>query len=324
MKIKQVSVAGSGILGSQIAFQAAYKGFDVTIYDINDQALEQGKLRIQHLASLYQEEILIAKTNYSEKALNINYNKNLLPKLDDIFLSKVAQSLELVDELPRNIHFTSDMAAAVQKADLVIEAVPERIDIKEDFYQKLSQVAPEHTIFATNSSTLLPSQFAEVSGRPEKFIALHFANNIWQNNMVEIMGHATTSPDTHQAVLTFAQQIGMIPLQLQVEQPGYILNSILVPFLESALTLYYKKVADCQTIDRTWKIGTGAPYGPLEILDIIGIETAYNILKNYADTTTDPDCLHACLAKMLKEEFIDKGYYGKAAGHGFYDYSKKD
>ncbi|SUO88684.1 3-hydroxyacyl-CoA dehydrogenase [Streptococcus uberis] len=321
MTIKQVTVAGSGVLGSQIAFQAAYKGFDVTIYDINDQALENGKLRIQHLASLYRDEINLAKKNYSEKVLTINYNKNLLPKLDDIFLSKVAHSLFLVDELPKAIHFTSDLADAVSQADLIIEAIPERIDIKQAFYEKLGKIVPSQTIFATNSSTLLPSQFAEISGRPDKFIALHFANNIWQNNMVEIMGHEKTSPDTHQDVLTFAQQIGMVPLELHQEQPGYILNSILVPFLESALTLYYNKIADTETIDKTWKIGTGAPYGPLEILDIIGIETAYNILKNYADTSLDPTCLHARLANMLKEEFIDKGYLGRASGRGFHTYS---
>ncbi|MBA2795852.1 3-hydroxyacyl-CoA dehydrogenase [Streptococcus porcinus] len=320
MTIKRVTVAGSGVLGSQIAFQTAYKGLEVTIYDIDEQAIERGKAKIKHLASLYKDEILVAKNNYSEKVENLSYNKNLLPKLNDVFLEKVNQSLELVEKLPRKIHFSTDLAKAVEEADLVIEAVPEQVKIKKEFYQKLSHLAPKKTIFATNSSTLLPSEFAQATGRPEQFIALHFANNIWQNNIVEIMGHEHTSSETHQTALAFAQQIGMVPLELKQEQPGYVLNSILVPFLESALTLYYKKVADSKTIDQAWKLGTGAPYGPLEILDIIGIETAYNILKNYADTTENPDSLHAHLAKMLKEEFIDKGYLGKVAGHGFYPY----
>ncbi|MCC9723110.1 3-hydroxyacyl-CoA dehydrogenase, partial [Streptococcus agalactiae] len=185
---------------------------------------------------------------------------------------------------------------------------------------QLAKVAPSKTIFATNSSTLVPSQFADITGRPDKFLAMHFANNIWQNNIVEIMGHKGTDDEVIKEALAFSKDIGMVPLHIHKEQPGYILNSILVPFLESALALYYDKVSDSETIDKTWKLGTGAPMGPLEILDIIGIDTAYNIMKNYSDTNSDPNSLHAHLAKMLKEEFIDKGRTGKAAGHGFYDY----
>lgn len=143
MTIKRVTVAGSGVLGSQIAFQTAYKGFEVTIYDIDEQAIERGKAKIKHLASLYKDEILVAKNNYSEKVENLSYNKNLLPKLDDVFLEKVNQSLELVEELPREIHFSTDLAKAVEEADLVIEAVPEQAKVKKDFYQKLSHLAPK-------------------------------------------------------------------------------------------------------------------------------------------------------------------------------------
>lgn len=288
MTIKNLTVAGSGVLGSQIAFQAAYKGMSVTIYDINDEALNKGKERIKKLAKVYQSEIETAKEAYSDKAKSIKYNKNL-------------------DQ-------------AVSDADLVIEAVPETVSIKEDFYKQLAKVAPSKTIFATNSSTLVPSQFADITGRPDKFLAMHFANNIWQNNIVEIMGHKGTDDEVVKEALAFSKDIGMVPLHIHKEQPGYILNSILVPFLESALALYYNKVSDSETIDKTWKLGTGAPMGPLEILDIIGIDTAYNIMKNYSDTNSDPNSLHAHLAKMLKEEFIDKGRTGKAAGHGFYDY----
>ncbi len=292
----------------------------VTIYDINDKAIKEGKKRIKHLAKVYQDEIEAAKKSYGLKAQAISYNSNLLPDLDDMFLSKVSESLKLVASLPEAITFSKDLKEAVADADLLIEAVPEKISIKEDFYKQLAQVAPDKTIFATNSSTLLPSQFAELTGRPQMFIALHFANNIWQNNIVEVMGHEKTAEKTFDQVISFSQDIGMVPLKLQKEQAGYILNSILVPFLENALALYYMKVSDSKTIDKTWKLGTGAPLGPLEILDIIGIETAYNIMKNYADTTENPDSLHARLAKMLKEDFLDKGYSGKAAGHGFYTY----
>ncbi|HFH7888414.1 TPA: 3-hydroxyacyl-CoA dehydrogenase [Streptococcus agalactiae] len=320
MTIKNLTVAGSGVLGSQIAFQAAYKGMSVTIYDINDEALNKGKERIKKLAKVYQSEIETAKEAYSDKAKSIKYNKNLLPSLDHIFLSKVADSLDLIADLPNQITFSKNLDQAVSDADLVIEAVPETVSIKEDFYKQLAKVAPSKTIFATNSSTLVPSQFADITGRPDKFLAMHFANNIWQNNIVEIMGHKGTDDEVVKEALAFSKDIGMVPLHIHKEQPGYILNSILVPFLESALALYYNKVSDSETIDKTWKLGTGAPMGPLEILDIIGIDTAYNIMKNYSDTNSDPNSLHAHLAKMLKEEFIDKGRTGKAAGHDFYDY----
>ncbi|WP_159560287.1 3-hydroxyacyl-CoA dehydrogenase [Streptococcus halichoeri] len=323
MTINHLTVAGSGVLGSQIAFQAAYKGLDVTIYDINEEALEKGKERLQRLATIYRQEIQTAKSSYSDQAHNIHYNKNLLPNLDDIFLAKVDASLDLVAQLPDNIRLVTDLEAAVQDADLVIEAVPERVAIKESFYKDLGKVAPAKTIFASNSSTLLPSQFAQLTGRPEQFIALHFANNIWQNNIVEVMGHAQTSDETYKQVVAFAKAISMVPLQLHKEQAGYVLNSILVPFLENALILYNKEIADPKTIDWAWKLGTGAPMGPLEIIDIVGIETVYNIMKNYADTNDDPKSTHAKLAKMLKEQFIDTGHTGKTVGQGFYTYTDK-
>lgn len=320
MTIKELTVAGSGVLGSQIAFQSAFKGINVTIYDINEQALTKGKERIETLAEIYKNEIEKAKESYNREANNIKYNQNLLPSLDHIFLSEVTDSINFINKIPGKITFSKSLKEAVSKADLVIEAVPETISIKEDFYKELSKVAPKNTIFATNSSTLVPSQFASLTGRPEKFLAMHFANNIWQNNIVEVMGHEKTDKAVIDQALEFSKSIGMVALPIQKEQHGYILNSILVPFLENALALYYNEVADVQTIDKTWKLGTGAPMGPFEILDIIGIDTVYNIMKNYADTNNDPNSLHAHLAKMLKETFIDQNRTGKASGYGFYQY----
>ncbi|MCD0153293.1 3-hydroxyacyl-CoA dehydrogenase, partial [Streptococcus agalactiae] len=140
------------------------------------------------------------------------YNKNLLPSLDHIFLSKVADSLDLIADLPNQITFSKNLDQAVSDADLVIEAVPETVSIKEDFYKQLAKVAPSKTIFATNSSTLVPSQFADITGRPDKFLAMHFANNIWQNNIVEIMGHKGTDDEVVKEALAFSKDIGMVPL----------------------------------------------------------------------------------------------------------------
>lgn len=286
MNDKNITVAGSGVLGSQIAYQTAYKGFTVSVYDINDEAIEHAKERISKLTSRYQEDLGVSK--------------------------------EDVDTAFNRISYFTDLENAVSNADLVIEAVPEVVNIKTDFYKKLGQVAPEKTIFATNSSTLLPSQFAEATGRPEKFLALHFANEIWKNNTAEIMKHPGTDEKIFNEVIEFAKSIGMVPLPLHKEQPGYILNSLLVPFLDAGQMLLVKEVADIETIDKTWMIGTGAPLGPFAILDVVGIKTAYNITLAKVEETGDPKLKK--LAEMLKNNYIDKGKLGRETGEGFYTY----
>ncbi len=225
---------------------------------------------------------------------------------------------EEVDAAYARLSFKSDLSEAVANADLVIEAIPEVVKIKTEFYTNLGKVAPAKTIFATNSSTLLPSQFAEATGRPEKFIALHFANTIWKNNTAEIMKHPGTDMKVFDEVVEFARAIGMVPLPLYKEQPGYILNSLLVPFLDAAESLLVKEVADPETIDKTWMIGTGAPLGPFAILDIVGINTAFNIVEAKAAATGEENFKK--LANLLKTEYIDKGKLGRATGEGFYKY----
>ncbi len=135
----------------------------------------------------------------------------------------------------------------------------------------------------------------------KKFLALHFANQIWKNNTAEIMKH----PETDSEVIDFARAIGMVPLPLHKEQPGYILNSLLVPLLDAAQMLLLKGVADTETIDKTWMVATGTPLGPFAILDVVGSNTAYNISLAKAKATGDPEVEQ--LANLLKTEYIDKG-----------------
>lgn len=286
MNYKNIIVAGSGVLGSQIAYQTAFKGFHVSIYDINDEALDKAKERITKLKQNYQDDL--------------------------------EATVEEVDAAYDRISFNSDLSKAAAEADLVIEAIPEIVQIKIDFYKKLADVAPERTIFATNSSTLLPSQFAEATGRPENFLALHFANEIWKNNTAEVMKHPGTDMNVFDDVIEFAKAIGMVALPLYKEQPGYILNSLLVPLLDAAQLLLLNEVSDIETIDKTWMVATGAPQGPFAILDVVGIETAYNITKAKAEATGDQS--FAKLAKLLKTEYIDKDKLGRATGEGFYTY----
>jgi 3-hydroxyacyl-CoA dehydrogenase len=286
MNFQHVTVAGGGVLGSQIAFQSAYKGYSVIVYDINEEATGKAKERLQKLQANYIEDL-----HASEEEVQTAFQR---------------------------ISYSSDLAEAASNADLVIEAIPEVIDIKTDFYQKLGSVAPAKTIFVTNSSTLLPSQFAEATGRPEKFLALHFANEIWLNNTAEIMKHPGTDENIFDEIVEFAKSIGMVALPLQKEQPGYILNSLLVPLLDAAQKLLVNEVSDVETIDKTWMVATGSPKGPFAILDVVGINTAYNISHAKAVATGDPT--YKKIADVLKAEYIDKGKLGAATGEGFYNY----
>lgn len=283
MHFKNVTIAGSGVLGSQIAFQSAFFGYNVSVYDINTDAIEAAKGRMATLKTTYGE--YFNDTNRAKKAFS-------------------------------SLKFFTDLAEATKDADIVVEAVPERIEIKQSFYENLGNVAPKKTVFASNSSTLLPSQFAAYTGRPEKFLALHFANSIWQNNTAEIMGHPGTDAKYVEQVADFARAIGMIPFVLKKEQPGYILNTLLVPFLSAAMELWVKDIADPQTIDKNWMISTGSPRGPFAIYDIVGMETPYNL--NLMRAEHDPAAKF--VADKIKREMIDQGKMGISTGEGFYKY----
>ncbi|NMP23126.1 3-hydroxyacyl-CoA dehydrogenase family protein, partial [Sulfobacillus harzensis] len=163
-----------------------------------------------------------------------------------------------------------------------------------------------------------PSQMVESTGRPDRFLALHFANEIWKNNTAEVMRHASTSETVFDAVVQFAKSIGMVALPIHKEQPGYILNSLLVPFLDAAQKLWFNGVAGVETIDRTWMIATGAPQGPFAILDVVGLNTVYNIAMARAEASQNP--LYRQIAERLKRDYIDQGKLGRQSGEGFYRY----
>src|SRR5262245_22283642 len=280
--INTVTVLGTGGLGSQIAYQTAYSGFEVTAYDISDEMVTAARKRFEGLAARYEREVEGALGGRAQAAL-------------------------------ARIKYSSSLADAVRDADLVIEAVPEIPAVKRDLYANLGSLAPEKAIFATNSSTMLPSSFADATGRPDRFLALHFANEIWIKNVAEIMGHARTSPAVYEATVEFARRIGMEPIEIHKEQPGYVLNSLLVPFLQAATTLLGTGVGSLVSMDQTWRIATRASEGPLQTLDIVGFNTVYNFLAA-------GDEQNRANARYIKEHYIDKGKLGRATGEGFYKY----
>ncbi|QNG20387.1 3-hydroxyacyl-CoA dehydrogenase [Rhodococcus triatomae] len=281
---KNVTVLGTGVLGSQIAYQTAYSGFDVVAFDIDATVLDEARQRFTGLARTYVEQVDGAADGKADEAL-------------------------------ARVSYSSDLAEAVKDADLVIEAIPENFDIKKDTYTRLGEVAPPKTIFATNSSTLLPSSLMEFTGRPEKFLALHFANQVWIHNTAEVMGTEKTDPKVYQEVADFASAIGMVPIEIKKEKAGYLLNSLLVPFLGAAGELVADGIAEPEMIDKTWKIATGAPHGPFEIYDVVGLTTAYNISSAGGPKQQE-------FARYLKENYIDEGKLGVATGEGFYKYPR--
>jgi len=286
MDIKNVTIAGGGILGSQIAWQSAFKGFHVIVYD----AFEKGLVACKEYHRQYAE----------------------------LFLSSRGASQEELKQTKNRLSYTTDLASAVKDADLISESIPEDPEIKKAFYKELAKNAPEKTIFTTNSSTTLPSDYAQETGRPDKFLALHFANLIWDYNIGEVMGHPGTDPQIFDRVVQFAKEIGMVPIPIHKEQNGYVINTLLTPFLSAALTLLYNDVTDVESIDKTWMIGTGAPAGPCAIMDVIGMQTIYNVDKLWGAKLGNQSLLDR--ADWLKKNYMDKGKMGLSSGEGFYKY----
>lgn len=306
MAIEKVVVAGGGVLGSQIAFQTAYCGFDVTIWLRSEGSIGRTQPKIDSVYKSYIEAIEGMADGSGAWCAGIADSN--APFNKEACLAKVEQAY-------KNLKLELDMAKAVSDADLVIESMSEDPKAKIDVYQKLAPLLPEKALLASNSSTLLPSQFAKFTGRPEKYGSLHFANSIWKNNTAEVMGHDGTSKETFEKLMEFANQIRMIALPVRKEKSGYLLNSMLVPFLLSGLDLWASGVSDPKSIDIAWEHGTGAPKGPFRIIDTVGLPTAYNIVLQFQSI---PGLLNPLFKKMmlpynyktmakLLKEMIDKG-----------------
>ena len=314
--MKNIVVAGGGVLGSQIAYQAAYCGLNVTIWLRSEGSIARTQPKLDRLHQVYADTIRQMAGPEGKQpgvwACGIADGDAFDPE------ACLARS----DAAYQGIRLELDLAKAAADADLVIESMAENLEDKIAFYQKLSPLLPEKTIVVTNSSTLLPSKLARSVARPEKFLSLHFANSIWKNNMTEVMGHDRTDPAVFDQVMDFAQAIRMIPLPVRKEKAGYLLNSMLVPLLFSGMDLYVTGVSDPESIDRAWTLGTGAPKGPFRILDTVGLQTAYNIVQMYVKIPSFLAPYHfKDMAKMLKK-YIDEGKLGQSSGEGFYRYEK--
>jgi 3-hydroxyacyl-CoA dehydrogenase len=285
--LERLTVLGAGVLGGQIGWHSAFKGKTVVIYDPFPDALGKAKVAHETYAQIYKSEV-------------------------------GATDADIVATWAR-LTLSGDLKAAVAQADFIIEAVPEVPDIKTQVYREMAGFLPPHALLATNSSTLLAKDFAEATGRPAKFCALHFANLIWRLNLAEVMAHAGTARETLTAVAHFAIEIGMVPIPVQKEQNGYVLNSWFVPLLTAGMSLVANGVATPEDVDRTFMIANrGCAMGPCGMVDMVGMKTCYDVSQYWGTVNNDAQMLKN--AAYVKERFLDKGLQGMLGGEGFYEY----
>lgn len=316
---KKIVVAGGGVLGSQIAYQAAYCGFDVTIWLRSEGSIGRCQPKLDNLKKTYIDALNLMADPVKGEA-------NWCPGLAEMGKFDLDECLKKVENI--NVKLELDMTKAVKDADLVIESMAENADDKIKFYTTLAPLLDEKTVVVTNSSTLLPSAFAKYTGRPDKYLSMHFANSIWKNNVAEIMVQDKTDKKYFDMICEFANEIRMLALPVLKEKSGYLLNSMLVPFLLSGLDLYANGISDPESIDLAWTKGTGAPKGPFKIFDTVGLTTALNIVNQYQKV---PGLFKPMLSKMMMpynfkgmkailEKYIAEGKLGMSSGEGFYKY----
>jgi 3-hydroxybutyryl-CoA dehydrogenase len=286
MSFTKITTAGAGTMGSQVAWQMAFHGKHVIVYDAIPAGLQKGK-------ALHRE--------YAEH-----------------FIAQRGATPKQVDDTFARLTYTTDLAAAVRDADLISESVPESMSIKESFWREASKHAPAKTVFTTNTSTLLPSALVGFVDRPQKFLALHFAIGVWDSNIGEVMGQSGTDTAVFESLLAFAEEIGLVPIPIRKEQSGYIINSLLVPWCTAALELLVRGVSDFQSIDRTWMITLQTGMGPFGMMDRMGLAVVYHVAKQIGETTPNTQALES--ARYLDEHFIQNGHLGITSGRGFYRY----
>ena len=321
MNYRKIVIAGGGVLGSQIAFQSAYCGFDVTILIREEDPKADTVEKLRTIQNTYIETIKLMNTEEGKS----NW-ANGIASTEDF---NIDECLNKTNKAYGKIEIETNQQKALENADLLIESITENQDIKISFFEGISKLLPEKTVVVTNSSTLLPSKLAKSTGRPDKFLALHFANNIWKNNIAEVMGHDGTDKKYFDEIVSFAEAIRMIPLSAREEKSGYLLNSMLVPFLLSAMDMLANGISDAETIDKAWTLGTGAPKGPFQIIDVVGLVTAKNIVLQYQKV---PNIFDPLLKKMMLpynfdgmlkilDKYIEEGKLGKSTKEGFYKYN---
>jgi 3-hydroxybutyryl-CoA dehydrogenase len=283
LEIETVGVVGCGLMGSGIAEVAAKSGFDVVVREIDDAALESGRGRIRK--SL---DRAVAKEKLSEEDRDAAWER---------------------------LTFVTDVAD-LRECDIVIEAIVESLEAKNDLFGKLDELCGDRTIFASNTSSLTVTDMAAATERPDRFVGLHFFNPVPVMKLVEVVRTIATSEETFDRAYAFAEALGKVPIAAK-DNSGFVVNLLLVPYMLDAIRQLERGVATVEDIDTGMKLGCGYPMGPFTLCDFVGIDTLYRIseimFEEYREERYAPP--------PLLKRIVSMGRYGRKTGKGFYDWS---
>ncbi|XP_072533193.1 hydroxyacyl-coenzyme A dehydrogenase, mitochondrial [Salminus brasiliensis] len=287
--IKHITVIGGGLMGSGIAQVAATTGHSVVLVDTSEDILKKSAKSIE--GSLKR----VVKKKFADK-----------PEAGEEFVQKVL----------KNISTSTDAAAVAQKTDLVVEAIVENLKVKQDLFSALDKVAPEHTIFASNTSSLPIADIASSTARLDRFGGLHFFNPVPMMKLVEVIKAPGTSQQTFDALLDFTKALGKHPVSCK-DTPGFIVNRLLVPYLMEAVRLHERGHGSKEDIDVAMKLGAGYPLGPFELLDYVGLDTSKFIIDGWYNMEPENPLFSP---SPLLNKLVAEGKLGKKTGEGFYKY----
>ncbi|MGK7379682.1 3-hydroxyacyl-CoA dehydrogenase [Planococcus sp. 1R117A] len=283
--MRNFSVIGSGIMGRGIAYTAALSGFDVILHDIKESALENAKQYIQEEMKKSAERGYI-KSGDAEAAL-------------------------------KRITYTESFEKASQQADVVIEAVLEKIELKIDVFKRLDQHCPPHALLATNTSTMSPTEIGAQISRPEKLVAMHFFNPVHKMKLIEIIRGLETSDDTVALAKKVGEKLGKETVEVN-EFPGFVTSRMNCLIGNEAMNMLQEGVASAEDIDKALKLGLNHPMGPLELADLVGLDTRLRNMEYLYHTLGEK--YRPC---PLLIKYVKAGRLGRKSGSGFYDYGTR-
>ncbi len=285
MSISRIGVVGAGQMGNGIAQVAAAAGYAVTCTDINDAALARGRKTIaDSLGRLVKKEKLSAAE---------------------------------ADAIQARITWSTDLGAHAD-ADLVVEAATENVQLKFKIFEELSKVAKPGAILASNTSSISITAIAAHTDRPDRVIGMHFMNPVPLMALVEIIRGLATTDEVYDTVKAAAEKMGKTTV-LGRDMPGFIVNRVLMPYINEAVYALYEGIGSVEDIDTAMKLGTNVPMGPLTLADFIGLDTCLAILEVLQDGMGDSK-YRPC---PLLRKYVEAGWVGRKAGRGFYNYAQQ-